>query len=117
MRRTVVLALLTAFASAGCVRARPTAAPVRTPAAVAAPAYAALGGGHLLRAVTDEGRYLTLEDGSVWEVEPGVRFQTAEWQLDAPITVRTGRGENGYTYEVVNTQDDEGAMAKYVARR
>jgi hypothetical protein len=111
------LALITACLSAGCVRARPPAAVAGASAPAGAPVYAALGGGHLLRAVTDEGRYVTLEDGSVWEIEPSVRFQTAEWQPQAPITVRTTRGMDGYMYEIVNTQDDEGAMAKYVARR
>jgi hypothetical protein len=117
MKKAVAMTLITACFCAGCAAVRPTARPVGAAPPAAAPAYAAFGGGHLLRSVSDEGRYVTLEDGSVWEIEPSVRFQTAEWQPQAPITVRTGRGEDGYTYEIVNTQDDEGAMAKYVARR
>jgi hypothetical protein len=38
-----------------------------------------------------------------------------DWQPQAPITVRTTRGMDGYDYEIVNTQDDEGAMAKFVS--
>ncbi|MBZ5556438.1 MAG: hypothetical protein LAO77_04100 [Acidobacteriia bacterium] len=117
MKTTGALTLIAACLSAGCARARP--APAVIPAAASAPVavYTALGGGHLLRSVTEEGRFVTLEDGSVWEIEPGVRFQTMDWQPQAPITVRTTRGIDGYTYEIVNTQDDEGAMAKYLPRR
>ena len=79
--------------------------------------YAALGGGHLLREVTRDGRYLTLEDGSQWEINPRDRFQTADWEADAPVTVRTTRAEDGFEYEIVNTQADEGALARPLPRR
>jgi hypothetical protein len=116
MTKTVALTLIAACLSAGCVRARPAARSASAPPAAAAPSYTALGGGHLLRSVSEDGRYVTLEDGSLWEIEPSVRFQTAEWQPQAPISVRTGRGMDGYTYEIVNTQDDEGAMARFIPR-
>jgi hypothetical protein len=116
MMKAGAVTLIVACLWAGCARARPPAA-VSAPAGSAqTPAYTALGGGHLLRSVSEDGRYVTLEDGSVWEIEPSVRFQTAEWQPQAPISVRTGRGVDGYTYEVVNTQDDEGAMARFIPR-
>ena len=112
--KIVALTLITAWLWTGCVRARPPA--VSTAAAsVQTPEYTGLGGGHLLRSVSEDGRYVTLEDGSVWEIEPGVRFQTMDWQPQAPLTVRTTRPMDGYTYEIVNTQDDEGAMAKFVS--
>ena len=79
--------------------------------------YAALGGGHLLRQVTRDGRYVTLEDGSEWEIHPRDRFQAAEWEADAPMTVRTTRAEDGFEYEIVNTQADEGALARPLPRR
>src|SRR5262249_10180050 len=44
------------------------------------PAYAGLGGGHVLRAVTDGGRFVTLEDGSRWEIAARDQYQTAEWE-------------------------------------
>jgi hypothetical protein len=115
--KILVLTLITACLWAGCARGRPPAS-VSAPAASAqTPAYTGLGGGHLLRTVSDDGRYVTLEDASVWEIEPGVRFQTMDWQPQAPITVRTTRGMDGYNYEIVNTQDDEGAMARFIPRR
>ena len=79
--------------------------------------YAALGGGHLLREVTRDGRYITLEDGSQWEIHPRDRFQTEDWEPNANLTVRTTRAEDGYGYEIVNTQTDEGALARFVPRR
>lgn len=85
-------------------------------AAIPEPDYSALGGGHLLRSASADGRYVTLEDGSEWEIEPSVRFQTMDWQRDAPMTVRRTQGIPPYVYELVNTQDDEGAMARLVRR-
>jgi hypothetical protein len=83
-------------------------------AAPAAAVYSALGGGHLIRAVSTEGRYVTLEDGSRWEIHPRDRFHTVDWQPQTTVTVRTTRVEDGFAYELVNTEQDEGALAKYV---
>jgi len=80
-------------------------------------AYAALGGGHLVRAVSDNGRYVTLEDGSRWEIAPQDRYQTVDWNAQANISVRMlPRAENGFAYELVNTSDDEGAVANYIGK-
>ncbi|HEV3141403.1 MAG TPA: hypothetical protein VGY57_12840 [Vicinamibacterales bacterium] len=105
----------------GCSRARPQT-PVSRPSSVDAsertrPAYEALGSGHLLRAVADGGRYVTLEDGSRWEIHPRDRFRTVEWEPNESISVRTTRGEDGYAYEIVNTTDDDGALARLIASR
>ena len=92
----------------------------RTPKAARAPAppaYSALGGGHLVRAVTEDGRFVTLEDGSVWEIDSSAQFKTIEWRQQANITVRTAPGKPGFDYELINTEDDEGAQAKYVPRK
>ena len=92
----------------------------RTPKAAqapAAPAYSALGGGHLVRSVAEDGRFVTLEDGSVWEIDPSAQFKTIEWHAQANITVRTAPGRPGFEYELINTEDDEGAQAKYVPRK
>jgi hypothetical protein len=86
-----------------------------SPVAAAAPAYAALGGGHVLRGVTEKGRYVTLEDGSRWEVSADDHFKTADWEAAANITVRTlPRPESGFLYELINTSADEGAIANHV---
>ncbi|HZP47685.1 MAG TPA: hypothetical protein VFB07_04080 [Vicinamibacterales bacterium] len=79
--------------------------------------YAALGGGHLLRDVSGDGRFLMLEDGSRWEIHPRDRFQAQDWDVNTSLTVRTTRAEDGYGFEIVNTQTDEGALARFVPRR
>ena len=86
-------------------------------AAASTAVYTALGGGHLLRAVTGAGEFLTLEDGSVWQVDPKARFQTRQWEPGAGISVRRADGENGFAYELQNIDADEGAAARYVPAR
>jgi hypothetical protein len=88
-----------------------------TEAATSSTTYAALGGGHLLRESSEHGRFLMLEDGSRWEIHPRDRFQTDDWEPNASLTVRTTRAEDGYGFEIVNTQTDEGALARFVPRR
>ena len=111
MRGVTVIVGIALLFSAGC-HARPQARPVSPPAA-----YDALGSGHLLRGVSDDGRFLTLEDGSRWEVHPRDRFRTLDWAVDASIAVSTTRVDDGYGYEIVNTNDDEGVLARFVAAR
>jgi hypothetical protein len=79
--------------------------------------YSALGAGHLLRDVSSDGRFITLEDGSRWEVIPRDQFTSVEWQPPAAMAVRTTRGEDGFDYEVVNTNDDEGVLAKFLPKQ
>jgi hypothetical protein len=81
-------------------------------------AYSALGGGHVVRAVSDAGRYVTLEDGSRWEIEPGARYLTLEWESSANVTVRpASREDAGFGYELINTSTDDGALANLVSGR
>ena len=89
-----------------------------TPASDAAKkAYAALGGGHVVRAVSDAGRYVTLEDGSKWEIDPWARYLTVEWESSASVTVRpASREDAGFGYELINTSTDDGALANLVAK-
>ena len=104
------------FALLGCDACR-TPARVRVsdaPAAEAGAAYDALGSGHRLRAVSQEGRFVTLEDGSRWEIHPRDRFRTIDWEPDTSISVQTTRADDGYAYEIVNTTEDEGALARYL---
>jgi hypothetical protein len=81
-----------------------------------APVYNAFGAGHAVRTVTDEGKFVTLEDGSVWEVDPRGWYITVRWQPQAGIAVRRAREENGFAYEIDNLDEDEGVLAKYLPR-
>ena len=107
----------------GCAAATGASACRHQPATAAsdraqprAPGYTAFGSGHLLRDVSDDGKYITLEDGSRWEVFSRDQFQSAEWQPQASLTVRMARGEDGFNYELLNTTDDEGVMAKFIPK-
>jgi hypothetical protein len=114
--RAFVVLVASLTPGSGCAaKHKPALEPAHTLALE--PAYAALGGGHFIRAVNDDGQYVTLEDGSLWEIEPSVRFQTMDWQLQAAVTVRRAIAAGAFTYELDNTQDDEGALARYVPPR
>jgi hypothetical protein len=115
--RRAVRAVLLLFVLLGCDACRtPARVHVSAPATASA-TYDALGSGHRLRAVSQDGRYVTLEDGSRWEIHPRDRFRTIDWEADASISVRTTRAEDGYAYEIVNTSDDDGVMARVIAAR
>ena len=53
--------------------------------------------------ITDDGRYITLEDGSIWEVQIDHRATVAGWQSDDFVTVRRIWAPNG-DYEWQFTQ-------------
>jgi hypothetical protein len=79
--------------------------------------YLAVGGGHLLRAVAEDGRVLTLEDGSVWDVSPSDQFKTVGWGPGAVMSVIRLPAGDDYGYEVDNIDVDEGAQANYRPKR
>ena len=122
-RAFVVLVASLTLASGCSATHKPALEPANKPAPEPArkpplqPAYAALGPGHFIRAVNDDGQYVTLEDGSVWEIEPSRRFETADWQEQAAVTVSRANGVGVFHYELDNTQEDEGALARYVPPR
>ena len=98
-------------------RARAAPAAQATPT-TASSAYAGLGGGHFVRAVSGDGRYVTLEDGSRWEIAPQDWYQTVDWEASANVAVRTfPQPENGFGYQLTNTTIDEGVAANYLPSR
>jgi hypothetical protein len=78
------------------------------------PAYPAIGAGHYIKSVQEEGRFITLEDKSVWEIEPAGRYLTAHWEVLAGISIRRSGGDDGFVYEIANLDRDEGASARWV---
>jgi hypothetical protein len=78
--------------------------------------YTGIGAGHYVRSVAEKGQFVTLEDGSRWEIDPRDRYRTVDWQADEGITVRRAQGEEGYDYELDNTDRDDGAYARYLIR-
>lgn len=78
------------------------------------PLYPAMGSGHFVKAVRDEGRFVTLEDNSLWEIAPTDRYLTADWEVQAGIAVRHSDGDDGFVYEIDNVDTDDGASARWV---
>src|SRR5262245_57105696 len=50
--------------------------------------YSAYGGGHYIKSIAEDGTSLTLEDGSLWEIDPRAYYFTSRWQPLEGITVR-----------------------------
>ncbi len=75
--------------------------------------YTATGGGHYVKSVSSTGDLLTLEDNSVWEIEPRSHFAVMHWEALAGIAVRRAQPEDGYNYEVINLDHDDGVSARH----
>ncbi|HEY7614164.1 MAG TPA: hypothetical protein VH764_14265 [Gemmatimonadales bacterium] len=69
--------------------------------------------GFYIRAVEDDGRYLALEDGSLWEVEISDRATTASWQADEFVNVSwiaAPRGDFEYLLSRVGDREQRAAV-------
>jgi hypothetical protein len=75
--------------------------------------YTATGGGHYIKAISPDGLTLTLEDNSVWNLDPRSQFFTIDWQALEGISVRRSDSERNFSYEIDNTDTDDGALARY----
>jgi hypothetical protein len=74
--------------------------------------------GLYVRAVDDGGRYVTLEDGSVWEVEISDRATSASWQPDDFVGVRSIAAPRGdYEHLLTHAGDLEQRAAVRLAGR
>jgi hypothetical protein len=75
--------------------------------------------GLYIRAVEDDGRYLALEDGSLWEVEISDRATTASWQPDEFVNlswIAAPRGDFEYLLSRVGDRE-QSAAARLAGRR
>jgi hypothetical protein len=75
--------------------------------------YTATGSGHYIKAMSTDGLRVTLEDNSVWDLDPRSQFFTIEWQALEGISVRRSDSEQNFNYEIDNTSTDDGALARY----
>jgi hypothetical protein len=79
--------------------------------------YTGVGGGHWISEVSSNGAIITLEDGSLWEVSALDRVDTALWLPTTNITVLRSQSPVGdFKYTLVNKDDGEKALAKYLGR-
>jgi hypothetical protein len=70
--------------------------------------YSSPGDGHWIKSKSDDGTIITLEDGSVWQVDPLDRIDTSLWLPITDITVV--ESDDGYL--LINTDDGEKAHAE-----
>lgn len=67
--------------------------------------------------VEDGGRYVTLADGSRWEVQPIDRIYTLLWLPTDNVTVTLSRaGVGAYRYTLVRERDGREVLAQYLGR-
>lgn len=78
--------------------------------------YTAVGAGHYIKSVGPEGASVTLEDGSIWELDPKAQFFTVRWQPFENVAVRRTEPDRGFNYEIDNSDQDNSAPARYTPR-
>jgi hypothetical protein len=79
--------------------------------------YGAVGGGHWIKSKGNNGAVIVLEDGSTWEIQLLDRIDTALWLPITSITVLEASSPVGeYRYTLINKDDGEKALAKYLGK-
>ena len=68
---------------------------------------------HWLRDKQDQGKGLTLEDYSIWEVHPSDRSLTSRWLSGSTICVEETQ-KQGYPYLLRNRTEKETARADFL---
>jgi hypothetical protein len=77
--------------------------------------YPGVGSAHWIQTVSDNGRIITLEDGSLWDVQSIDRINTALWLPITDIVVKLAPSPIGeYRYQLINKDDGETALVKYL---
>lgn len=80
-------------------------------------AYRSTGDGHWIKKNIDRGNNIVLEDGSLWQISPIDRIDTALWLPISNITVQQYTEASGpYEYILINTSDRNKACAKYLGQ-
>jgi len=77
--------------------------------------YAGIGSGHWIAANDSHGAIITLEDGSMWQINPVDQVDTWLWLPVTNITVVQAKSSVGdYRHVLINSDDNEKALAKYL---
>jgi hypothetical protein len=80
--------------------------------------YAGSSGGHWVRSKADNGGIIILEDGSMWEINSLDRINTVLWLPVTNVTILKATMPVGdYKYSLINTDDGEKALAKYLGKQ
>jgi hypothetical protein len=75
--------------------------------------------GYDIQAVSEDGRYVTLQNGTVWEVEISDRATTGSWTAGNFVGIsRIWAPRNGYDWLLTKTENvDQLAAVKLVGRQ
>jgi hypothetical protein len=94
-------------------------APIRTSVAQGLARELRTPAGFDIQAVDEGGRYLTLQNGTVWEVEISDRATTASWEAGNFVDIRRiWAPRNGYDWLLTKTENVEQlAAVKLVGRQ
>lgn len=80
--------------------------------------YAGSSSGHWIKSKADNGGIVILEDGSMWEINSLDRIDTSLWLPISNVTILKASSPVGdYKYTLVNTDDGEKALAKYLGKQ
>ncbi|MFX0136316.1 MAG: hypothetical protein ACFFDN_21930 [Candidatus Hodarchaeota archaeon] len=80
--------------------------------------YSDVGEGHWIRENIDNGTYIILEDGSLWEIDPLERIDASLWlPISNIIVIESSNGSPGFDYLLINSDDGEKAHAKYIGSK
>lgn len=90
----------------------PTATPA--PVRVAPSLYLSPGGGHWVSSRIDSGKFILLEDRSLWEIDSLDRLDTMLWLIIDSITV-VESNSCLYGYRLVNTSEKTAACARFLS--
>lgn len=108
----------TALARTENMVAYPANAPRSYSALSRNPSYLAVPGGTLqVKETVDNGRFVLLDDGSLWEVSPLETIDSTLWLRLENIIVVESSDEPGYPYRLVNTDAKSVVSAKLVGQR
>lgn len=75
--------------------------------------YAGQPDGHSLQSVASEGRYVELDDESLWEVAETERDASAEWESSAEISVEENQ-PGPFPYKLINHSVNESVLVRLV---
>jgi hypothetical protein len=86
------------------------------PIGVIADYYFNVGTGHWISKVIEQGTYILLEDGSLWEIAVLDRIDTMLWLVVDNVTV-VESSHTMFPYKLINTTQGKTAEAKYVGQQ
>jgi len=82
--------------------------------AIAIPQYAGTLTGHWISQVLSNGKYLVLEDNSLWEIDSIDTIDTALWLPISNVVIVEKAYQGFVFYDIINTDDSEKASATFL---